>query len=287
MRPHLLVPTAALLLALAPAARAATTPVQVQFSAFGPGTVDVLPGETVEWENVSERRHTVTADNGAFDSGDIFSGQRFSHTFDAGGTYAYHCTVHDGMIGTVDVQPVTMGPLPTAAVPAGDPVTIDGRTADPGQPVRIERGDDGNFKTVATAQPAADGSWRTSLRAEITGDLRAANDAGASTPKRLLVSDRKVTIRATRRGIAVAVTPALPYARIVVEHVSRERFGWWPALRTRLDYVSRASIKLRRPARVRVSLIDRDGWTALATSRVLALGRRAPAAAPEPHHVAH
>lgn len=283
-------------------ASAATVPVAAQFSAFGPGAVDLLPGETVEWENVSERRHTVTADDGAFESGDLFSGQKYSQTFAAPGTYRYHCRVHDGMTGVVEVQQVTIGPLPTAAVPAGQRVALEGRTADPGQLVRIERAVDGRFTTVAVVQASVDGGWRTSVPAERTADYRAANAAGASSPRRLLVSDRRVDVRATRRGIAVAVKPALPYARIVVERVTRERFGWWPTIRTRLDYVSRASIRIARPARLRVVLVDRDGWTALATSRVIALGRESRGAPPTPapptpvapqappsqgHHVSH
>jgi hypothetical protein len=42
----------------------------------------------------------------------------------------------------------------------------------------------------------------------------------------------------------------------------------------RLDYVSRAAFRLRRPARVRAILVDTDGWTPLAASAVLRLKRR-------------
>ena len=44
--------------------------VNVQFEAFAPTQLDVLPGETVQWTNVSQRTHTVTSDDGSFDSGD-------------------------------------------------------------------------------------------------------------------------------------------------------------------------------------------------------------------------
>jgi plastocyanin len=264
--------TAAVLLALPGAASAAPIPVNVQFQDFGPGQLDVLPGETVEWTNVSERTHTVTADDAAFDSGELAPGDRFTRTFDSAGLYAYHCTKHEGMIGEVDVRPVILGPLPTAPIPAGDRVEFEGRTADAAQPVRIERSTGGAFQTVGVATPSADGKWTTTISAQASGDYRATSEGGSSESRRLIVSDRKIVVRATKHGITVKVTPALPYARVVVQEDLRERFGWWPTSSAKLDYVSAASFKIARPARVRVVLVDKDGWTPLATSAELTLG---------------
>lgn len=36
-------------------------------------------------------------------SGDILNGTNFAHTFNAAGTFGYHCTKHGGMSGTVNV----------------------------------------------------------------------------------------------------------------------------------------------------------------------------------------
>jgi plastocyanin len=274
---------AALAAALPGVAAAATVPVSVQFSEFGPSQVDLLPGETVEWTNVSERRHTVAADDDSFASADLFGGDKFAREFDQAGVYPYHCTVHAGMVGEVDVRPVTLGPLPVAPVPAGDKVEFAGRTANPAEVVRIERVVGAAFATVATATPAADGSWSLGVPAAVTGDYRAATSAGVSESRRLLVSDRKILVRATPHGIAVTVTPALPYARIVLQQQLLERFGWWPVARTRLDYVSKASFTVMRPARVRVALLDTNGWTALVTSPVLQLGRRTKATPKSEH----
>ena len=88
----------------------------------------------------------------------------------------------------------------------------------------------------------------------------------------MIVGVRKVELRPTRTGLDVSVTPSKPYAPILVEEYLRERFGWWPVARARLDYVSEAEIRVRRrPARVRVVLVDRDGWTPIATSRAVTL----------------
>ena len=285
MRAALAAGLAALVLPVS--ASAATFTVAAQFQNFGPGQLDILPGETVEWNNVSERTHTITADDGEFDSGDFTPGSKFSFTFANPGTFAYHCTKHAGMTGEIDVRPVILDTLPTAAIPAGDQVAFAGRTADPSQPVHIERSTGGDFQTIATVQPSADGSWKTSLAAQTTADYRAAVDSGVSATRRLLVSDRKLVVRATKRGISVTVTPALPYARIVLQQDLRERFGWWTTKRARLDYVSEASFAVKRPARVRVVLVDKDGWTPLATSAVVMLGhqrRGRPAPMPMPMH---
>ena len=269
------------------AVAAALVPINVQFQAFGPDQQDILPGETVQWNNVSERTHTVTADDGSFDSGDLEPAATFAREFDSPGTFAYHCRKHEGMTGEIDVRPVILGPLPTAAIPAGDQVEFEGRTADPSQPVRIERSTGGAFREIGSATPAPDGTWKTMIAAQATGDYRAANEAGVSGTRHVVVSDRKVLVRSTKRGIAVTVVPALPYARVVLQQDLRERFGWWPAQIARLDYVSAASFTVMRPARVRVVLVDKDGWTALATSPELVLGhlkRTRAKPAPMPMH---
>jgi plastocyanin len=251
------------------------TEVNVLFQQFSPSQVDLLPGETVHWTNVSERRHTITADDGSFDSGDFFGGDQYSHEYDDVGTFPYHCRVHAGMVGEVDVRRVILDTLPTALIPAGQPVEFTGRTVDPASPVAIERdaGDGKGFRQVATVTPAADGTWKTTLPATTTADYRAALGADTSETRRLLVSDRKVLIRATRNGVHVELKPSAPYARVRLEIRLRERFGWWPAAVKQLDYISEADFRAPPGARVRVVMVDRDAWTPLATSRELRLHR--------------
>ena len=145
-------------------ASAATQPVDALFATFSPTPLDVLPGERVEWSNVSQRRHTVTADDGSFDSGDLLAGDRFSHDFAAVGAYEYHCTLHPGMNGEVDVRRVTLGPLPATTVLTGAPVKFEGRTADPARPVTIELDTGTGFRPAGVATPAADGGWHASHR---------------------------------------------------------------------------------------------------------------------------
>jgi plastocyanin len=263
------------LLASPAAAHAAMQAVSVQFAQFGPSQLDVLPDETVVWTNASERRHTVTSDAGVFASGDLLAGDRFAWTFPAVGQYPYHCTVHPGMTGEVDVRRVTLASLPPAPLPVGTPVEFTGRTADPSQPVRIERSLDGTrFATVAAATPTVAGDWRASAPARATADYRAVSGADVSEVRRLLVSDRRVKVHGSRGHVRVTVTPSDPDAVVVLQAHSREHFGWWPVARRHLDYVSATRFRVaHRPARLRVVLVDEDGWTALAISRLLDLKR--------------
>jgi len=71
---------------------------------FTPSSITVKKGTTVTWTNNDSVAHTVTADtNNAFDSGNLNPGKNFSHTFDTAGTFAYHCTYHSNMHGSVTV----------------------------------------------------------------------------------------------------------------------------------------------------------------------------------------
>jgi plastocyanin len=87
----------------APAAPVATDHVAIQSFAFGPGTATVRPGTTVTWTQQDEDQHTVTADDGSFASSPLITGQTYTHTFTAPGTYHYHCAIHPFMHGTVTV----------------------------------------------------------------------------------------------------------------------------------------------------------------------------------------
>jgi plastocyanin len=78
--------------------------VTIQNFAFGPATLSVAVGSTVTWTNADSAAHTVTADDGSFDSKSIAAGSTFSQTFDTAGTFAYHCSIHPNMTASVDVK---------------------------------------------------------------------------------------------------------------------------------------------------------------------------------------
>jgi plastocyanin len=79
--------------------------------AFDPKDVTIKPGATVRWTNTGTDKdgHTVTADDGSFDSGVLKEGDTYTHTYDAEGTFSYICSVHPSMKGTVVVAAASSG----------------------------------------------------------------------------------------------------------------------------------------------------------------------------------
>lgn len=98
---------------------------------FEPNSLTIAPGDTVEWVNVGEIPHSVTAyeeeipdgaeyfASGGLDSedaaredwtgpqnGSVAGGEAYSHTFQTEGTFEYFCIPHEGagMLGTIEVS---------------------------------------------------------------------------------------------------------------------------------------------------------------------------------------
>lgn len=71
---------------------------------YSPSSMTLLVGvnNTVTFLNQDSVKHTVTASDGSFDSGDILPGGSWTHTF-AAGTYSFHCVYHSYMKGTITV----------------------------------------------------------------------------------------------------------------------------------------------------------------------------------------
>jgi plastocyanin len=122
---------------------AATAAVTIQDSAFKPPTTTIRVGDRVTWTNADAFSHTTTSDTGVWDSGVIRAGGAATITFTTAGTFAYHCSIHSFMKGTVVVQGVSTPaptpqptPVPTAPPPPPPtaPLPTPVRTAPPTAP---------------------------------------------------------------------------------------------------------------------------------------------------------
>jgi plastocyanin len=71
---------------------------------FSPATLTVKAGTTITWTNKDSVTHTIISDTGAFSSGNLSNGATFSYTFANRGSFAYHCSIHPTMKGTVIVE---------------------------------------------------------------------------------------------------------------------------------------------------------------------------------------
>ena len=73
-------------------------------AAYSPSPVRLATGSVVMWLKNDNTAHTSTADGGAWNSGEIAPGRTFTRTFTTAGSFPYHCTIHPGMVGTIEVQ---------------------------------------------------------------------------------------------------------------------------------------------------------------------------------------
>jgi plastocyanin len=73
--------------------------------AYQPSRVTVQAGQSVTWTWEDQgNQHSVTADDGSFESCLQSAGSSFTTTFTKAGAYPYHCTIHAQMKGTVTVS---------------------------------------------------------------------------------------------------------------------------------------------------------------------------------------
>ena len=288
-----LVTAALLLAAAAPAAGAAERTVNMPGKFFVPGNLTVLAGDTVTWTNGDAFDHDVASLTGAFDSGHIPPGARFSYTFPISGHFAYRCTIHPFMAGVVDVYAFQLlGP--SGPIAAGSPVTLRGLAPAGTQSVRIEaRQPDLTWAAVATAVPGADGAFKVRVTPAAPTTYRGVVAAGPSLPLPLRVGaalDTKVK-RLKRGGYRIRVTakPAQAGAPAALQLYSRERFRWRQVAHAALGRDSRVSFTVSPPGRyaARVVLLRGKGGYGASVGRTVHLGGRARhRAAPMPpgHH---
>ncbi len=121
-RPALGLALGSLLFLVVPAATAADRDVTIVDFAYAPATVTIRVGDTVTWTNRDPLEHTATATNGSFDTGLFGTDASATIRFTRAGTYAYICTPHPDMRGTVVVRARSSRPPDTGtAVDAAPP----------------------------------------------------------------------------------------------------------------------------------------------------------------------
>jgi plastocyanin len=86
-----------------PAVPAGVAEVGIVNFKFMPATVTIKVGGTVGWTNHDHIGHTVSFAGPGINSKVLQHNDRFSHAFDAPGTFTYICSIHPFMHGTVVV----------------------------------------------------------------------------------------------------------------------------------------------------------------------------------------
>ena len=80
------------------------TVVDTKDFAYVPADVTVAAGSTVKFTNSDSIAHTISADDGSFDSKDLSQGQSWSHVFAKAGSFTYYCAYHRYMHGKIVVK---------------------------------------------------------------------------------------------------------------------------------------------------------------------------------------
>ena len=71
---------------------------------FAPEAIQVDAGTKVTFTNSDDAKHTATADDSSFDTGDLEKGDTASVTFSKAGEFTYYCRYHPFMKATVEVN---------------------------------------------------------------------------------------------------------------------------------------------------------------------------------------
>jgi len=96
------------LAAMLPAgAQNASSTVSIDNFTFNPPQLTIKAGTTVTWTNKDDIPHTVTAVGKLFKSKVLDTDNGFSFTFTTPGSYAYFCSLHPHMTGTIVVEAAT------------------------------------------------------------------------------------------------------------------------------------------------------------------------------------
>lgn len=106
-------------------ASAATRAISIVDDEFDPKGLEVDATDVVVWTNDGSVDHTVTSDDGLFDSGALAPGESFSVDGQFSGTVRYHCVFHGGPDGEGMAGVLFVTDQPGAIVGGRDQATDD------------------------------------------------------------------------------------------------------------------------------------------------------------------
>lgn len=78
--------------------------VSIKNFAFSPTPLHAHVGDKVTVKNLDPTAHTVTANDGSFDSGSVPENGTATLTLAKAGSFSYHCNIHNYMTGVIEVS---------------------------------------------------------------------------------------------------------------------------------------------------------------------------------------
>ena len=135
---------------------------------FDPADVTVTAGSAVVWHNGGSQTHTVTADDGKFESGDVKPNADYQWKPSVAGDFAYHCTPHPWMKGVVHVVAAST----PATAPSATPATQPSSSGTPATTTTTSK--PGASSTTTTTAKAGASASTTTTAAAASGSAAAA-----------------------------------------------------------------------------------------------------------------
>lgn len=267
----LLLPLVALAVLVAGAAPAtpastATKTVQIKRTAFLPSTVTIKTGDTVVWVNSDTQNHQVVSNNGSFVSPILGPGKRYSHRFQAAGTYRYHDGLNPAVKGVVKVT----GPPPAVTIGASLPIIVYGQqvtlsgtvsTGEANEKVTIYQQPypQTSLTELTTVLTATGGGWNVVLAPspKIFTQYQARWNGRASVNVGVQVRPR-IRLGYRNGKFTTIVQSATSHAGRFVQAQRLSRFGQWVTVKkVRLGGKSSAVFRLSLPrgkSRIRIAM---------------------------------
>ncbi|CAG0933896.1 Amicyanin-alpha [Thermoflexales bacterium] len=217
----------ALTVTIVPPAGEDVTDVSIINFAFQPRVITISVGSTVRWINADQAAHTstsVVSSTENWDSGNLASGQVFTHTFNTPGTFDYLCTLHLSMQGTVVVLAAESQQAPLA-------VNITGPS---NGGVDVAHTFTATVSPITTTQPITY-FWQATGQAPVTHIGQGLSDTRAFTWSAANAGPQLITVTAENSAGSVSATHAITIALPVdtdVTEVSIVDFAFQPQVIT-------------------------------------------------------
>jgi plastocyanin len=225
--------------AASPATAAETFRVRiVKGDGFRPATLTVKVGDSVRWTNLTDKKHQIVQNGGAFTSPVLTPGTGWTFTFKAPGHYRYHDGLRPALKGVVNVQgapPNVSISASSSVVTYGSEVTLSGTisTQKEGQNVVIlgKPYPDTSFTELDTVTTIAGGDWTYTTMPSILTTYQA-RFKGTNSQSVTVSVRPKITFRYARGYLSTRVAAGTSFAGHFVYLQRHTRFGQWINVRT-------------------------------------------------------
>jgi plastocyanin len=264
MRRLLALIPAALALATAGPAFAATKNVQIRAGGFVPTRVEIATGDAIRWTNVDTVNHQVVSDHGHFASPIMRPGQTYTRTFTSGGTYRYH----DGLEPAERATIIVKGPPPSVSISStvgvvtyGGGITLSGAVSNQqtNETVEIYAQPYGqaSYALIATVLTGTGGVWGYATKPELL-TLYKVRWRGRESPVATVGVQPSISLRRISGWFVVRAVAARRFARRAVLVQRLNSFGQWVSLKkVTLNSSGAQRFKVRLPkglSRLRIAM---------------------------------